>query len=250
MPTHDFRTQRLFVEASLAEGREVTLDKPQSHYLTNVLRMEAGAPLLLFNGRDGEWRATIARAHKTATVLALIDQARPQTPPSPITYAFAPLKSARLDYMVQKAVEMGAGRLQPVLTHHTQVTRVNVERMRANVREAAEQCGLLGLADVAQPVSLEALLIAREGNGGEADHLLMCDERAEAPALMLLQGLSPGPATLLVGPEGGFSGDERERLVVAGAVRLSLGPRILRADTAAVAGLALLQAVLGDGREG
>ncbi len=246
MPTHDFRTQRLFVEAPLAGGREMTLDKPQSHYLANVLRMEAGAPLLLFNGRDGEWRATIARAHKTATMLTLLDQSRPQTPPSVITYAFAPLKSARLDYMVQKAVEMGAGRLQPVLTHHTQVTRVNVERMRANVREAAEQCGLLRLAEVAQPLSLEAFLIGREG---AADHLLMCDERAEAPALTILQGLAPsGPATLIVGPEGGFSSDERERLMVAGAARLSLGPRILRADTAAVAGLALVQAVLGDGR--
>ena len=241
MPTHDFRTQRLHVDAALQAGREVPLDKPQSHYLVNVLRLGEGAPLLLFNGRDGEWRATIARAHKTATTLTLVDQSRPQTPPSPIAYAFAPLKSARLDYMVQKAVEMGAGRLQPVLTQNTQVTRVNVERMRANVREAAEQCGLLTLAEVSGPVSLEALLVAEPGT-----RLLVCDERAEAPALTVLQGLERGPATVLIGPEGGFTQDERERLMIAGAIRLSLGPRILRADTAGVAALALVQATLGD----
>ena len=242
MPTHDFRTQRLHVDAALQAGREVMLDKPQSHYLVNVLRLGEGAPLLLFNGRDGEWRAAVARAHKTATVLTLLDRSRPQTPLSPIAYAFAPLKSARLDYMVQKAVEMGAGRLRPVLTQNTQVTRVNVERMRANVREAAEQCGLLALAEVASPVSLEALLIAEPGM-----RLLVCDERAEAPALTVLQGLEPGPATVLIGPEGGFTQDERERLMAAGAIRLSLGPRILRADTAGVAALALIQATLGDG---
>ena len=242
MPQHDFRTQRLFVEVDLVAGRDVTLDKPQSHYLTNVLRMGEGAPLYLFNGRDGEWRASIARAHKAGTVLALIDQSRVQTPPSPIAYAFAPLKSARLDYMVQKAVEMGAGRLQPVMTQNCQVGRVNIERMRANVREAAEQCGILTLAEVAPPVSLDGFLI-----GNPDTRLLFCDERADTPALDVLQSTEAGAATVLVGPEGGFTVEERERLVQAGAVRLSLGPRILRADTAGVAALALVQAVLGDG---
>ena len=246
MPTYDFRTQRLHVEASLGPEREVTLDKAQSHYVCNVLRMEAGAPLFLFNGREGEWRAAIARPYKSATTIGVIDQARAQTPPSPIAYAFAPLKSARLDYMVQKAVEMGAGRLQPVITQHTQVGRVNVERMRSNVREAAEQCGILTLADVDVPVSLDAFLI--EAQADEAMRLLFCDERAEAPALEVLRGMEPGPATVLVGPEGGFSGEERERIVAAGAIALSLGPRILRADTAAVAGLGLVQATIGDAK--
>ncbi len=156
MPQLDFRSPRLFVDAALAAGETVALERSQSNYLGNVLRLAAGETILVFNGRDGEWQASIA-GRKRPDSLTIVAQTRPQDHLPDLAYVFAPLKHARLDYMVQKAVEMGASSLQPVLTRFTQVARVNGERMRANVIEAAEQCGILSIAAVAEPVIARSL---------------------------------------------------------------------------------------------
>jgi 16S rRNA (uracil1498-N3)-methyltransferase len=245
MPQHDFRKPRLFVEAALAAGETIPLAREQSNYLGNVLRLSAGETILAFNGRDGEWQASIA-GRKRADSLEIMDQTRPQDRLPDLAYVFAPLKHARLDYMVQKAVEMGASSLQPVLTRFTQVSRVNSERMRANVIEAAEQCGILSIATVADPIPLDRYLSQRE----TARLLVFCDEAADvrSPLQALQGGLSTtNGIDVLIGPEGGFAEEERAILLRQPAtLRLSLGPRILRADTAGVAALALVQAALGD----
>ncbi|MGA2892370.1 MAG: 16S rRNA (uracil(1498)-N(3))-methyltransferase [Xanthobacteraceae bacterium] len=244
MTGYDFRSPRLYVSAPLRDGAAITLDRGQGHYLTTVLRLKEGHRVLVFNGRDGEWSASIA-LDKRAVVLRLGIRTRMQTAAADLHYVFAPLKTARLDYMVQKAVEMGASRLQPVLTRHGQVARVNLERMRANAIEAAEQCGILVLPEIAEPIALTALIAKRE----PGRYLVFCDEDAEiADPVAALGPVAPHvPLAVLVGPEGGFAADERALLLDApDVVRLSLGPRILRADTAAVAVLALVQAVRGD----
>jgi 16S rRNA (uracil1498-N3)-methyltransferase len=244
MPDFDFRAPRLYVDAALAPGEQIALAREQSNYLGNVLRLSQGDTILVFNGRDGEWQATIS-GRKRPDQLAIVAQTRAQDRLPDLAYVFAPLKHARLDYMVQKAVEMGASRLQPVLTRFTQVSRVNVERMRANVIEAAEQCGILSLAAVDEPAPLERFLAQRS-----AERLLVfCDEAAElSDPLEALKGeTGTRGVDVLIGPEGGFSDDERALLArKARTLRISLGPRILRADTAGVAALALVQAALGD----
>jgi 16S rRNA (uracil1498-N3)-methyltransferase len=245
MPQPDFRSPRLFVDAALAAGETVALEPNQSNYLGNVLRLSAGGTILVFNGRDGEWQASIA-GRKRPDSLNIVEKTRPQDRLPDLAYVFAPLKHARLDYMVQKAVEMGASSLQPVLTRFTQVSRVNGERMRANVIEAAEQCGILSIATVTEPVTLDRYLSQRK-----AERLLVfCDEAADV--INPLQALQRGQTAsngidVLVGPEGGFAEEERAILLrQPNILRLSLGPRVLRADTAAVAALALVQAALGD----
>jgi len=245
MPCYDFRTTRLYSDAPLAGGAVVALDRSQSHYLRRVLRLKDGQEILVFNGRDGEWRATLEGGTLKAA-LRLADRTRPQTAAGDLHYLFAPLKSARLDYMVQKAVEMGVSQLRPVLTQHAQIARVNLERMRANAIEAAEQCGILWLPDIEPPVPFARLLAERD----PARRLVFCDEDAEQTnPVAALAGLAPSPLAVLIGPEGGFADDERAALLkLPNVVRLSLGPRILRADTAAVAALALVQAVIGDWR--
>src|SRR5215831_4104708 len=249
MPKLDFRAPRLFIDAPLRGGDTVALTRDQSNYLGNVLRLLAGDRILVFNGRDGEWEASIA-GRKRPDQLGILAQTRPQDRLNDLVYLFAPLKHARLDYMVQKAVEMGASHLQPVLTRHTQVTRVNLDRMRANAVEAAEQCGILTLPEIAAPVSLEDMLAKRK-----AERLLVfCDEEAEVKdPIAALAAARPqagaAPLAVLIGPEGGFTEDERSALLRApNVIRLALGPRILRADTAAVAALTLVGAVLGDWR--
>jgi 16S rRNA (uracil1498-N3)-methyltransferase len=211
-----------------------------------VLRLKPGAGVLVFNGRDGEWSAALD-GRKRDVALRLEAKVREQTKPSDLHYLFAPLKSARLDYMVQKAVEMGVSRLQPVLTRHGQVARINLERMRANAIEAAEQCGILSIPEIAEPADLTQLLAARD----PARTIVFCDEDAEvANPLAALSGVPlHSPLAVLVGPEGGFAEDERAALLkLPNMVRIALGPRILRADTAAVAALAIVQAVVGDWR--
>lgn len=244
MPEFDFNAPRLFVDAPLKAGQTVALERNQSNYLGNVLRLAAGDTILVFNGRDGEWQAQIA-GRKRPDALVVVTSVRPQDRLPDIAYVFAPLKHARLDYMVQKAVEMGASRLLPVLTRHTQVSRVNTERMRANVVEAAEQCGILSLAEVAEPVPLDRYL----GQRGPSRLLVFCDEATETanPAQALKQGSATDGIDILIGPEGGFAEEERALLLRQPRIlRLSLGPRILRADTAGVAALALVQTALGD----
>jgi 16S rRNA (uracil1498-N3)-methyltransferase len=244
----DFRAPRLFVDAPLGAGETVALEPNQANYLGNVLRLSSGDSILVFNGRDGEWRASIS-GRKRPEIIGIVEQTRLQDHLPDLAYVFAPLKHARLDYMVQKAVEMGAASLQPVLTRFTQVSRVNGERMRANVIEAAEQCGILSLASVADPVKLESYLARRE-----APRLLVfCDEAADvADPLQALRNEKAAASGIdvLIGPEGGFAEEERAILLRQPRIlRLSLGPRVLRADTAAVAALALVQGALGDWTE-
>src|ERR1700744_307951 len=248
MPSHDFRKPRLFVDTALESDTTVTLERDQSNYLGNVLRLAAGDSILVFNGRDGEWLAAIG-GRKRPDSLEVTTQTRPQDHLPDLAYVFAPLKHARLDYVVQKAVEMGASRLQPLLTRFTQVARVNTERMRANVIEAAEQCGILGIAEVAEPVALDRFL----GNRKAERLLVFCDEATDvATPLQLLSGRKAAAGIdVLIGPEGGFAGEERALLLRQPHIlRLSLGPRILRDDTAGVAALALVQAALGDWTSG
>jgi 16S rRNA (uracil1498-N3)-methyltransferase len=267
MARYDFRSPRLFVAPALRSGATVPLDAAQGHYLTGVLRLQAGDPVLVFNGRDGEWQGRLAGAGKR-TELGIDHQVRPQSPPGDLHYLFSPLKRARLDYMVQKAVEMGVSRLQPVMTRRTQAERVNLDRMHANAIEAAEQCGILGIPEIVAPAALERAVAALE----PVRHLVFCDEDVPAadPVAALArdleqgggglgssvrgksgQGGAPGlPLAVLIGPEGGF--DEEERAFLRQrphTSRIALGPRILRADTAAVAALAIVQAVAGDWRE-
>lgn len=249
MPAYDFKSPRLYLDAALAAGCVAPLDPAQAHYLQHVLRLNVGAEVLAFNGRDGEWRARLAAPARRTLALEMVAQTRPQTAPGDLAYLFAPLKHARLDYMVQKAVEMGASRLCPVLTRYTQVTRLNGERLRANAIEAAEQCGVLSIPEIAAPAALADALKAL----APERLLVFCDEAAEVadPVAALRPHAGPHgrhpPLAVLIGPEGGFAPEEREALRARPhSVRLALGPRILRADTAAVAALALVQGVLGD----
>lgn len=255
MARYTFKMQRLFIgnplegenHHLLESGTELTLDKNQSNYLVNVLRMKAGDKLLVFNGRDGEWLAHLVNTSKKATVLAMEEQLRVQPLPAMLDYCFAPLKHVRLDYMVQKAVEMGAGRLRPVITAYTQVSRLNIERMRANVVEAAEQCGILSVPEVLEPVKLGELLEAWPRQETERA-LIFCDESDEGDdPITLLRHIKSDKLAVLIGPEGGFSNEERHLLKATDYVTaIPLGPRILRADTAGVAVLAVVQATLGD----
>jgi 16S rRNA (uracil1498-N3)-methyltransferase len=246
MAIHDVTSQRLFVDAVLAAGTEVACTSDQANYLRNVMRMGTGTSVLIFNGRDGEWRATLDASGKRTANLRVAEQTRAQTDGPDIDYLFAPLKRARLDYMVQKATEMGVARLRPVLTRHTIAERVNIERMRANTIEAAEQCGVLRVPEVRDPQKLEHVLA--QWDAGRT--LIFCDEATnEKNPITQLKEQALGPIAVLIGPEGGFSAEERASLRSRSfVVPLSLGPRIMRADTAAVAALAIVNAVLGDWR--
>jgi 16S rRNA (uracil1498-N3)-methyltransferase len=238
------RTPRLYVSASLAAGAAVTLADDQAHYLLHVLRLGVGATFRLFNETDGEWLAQIVAARKRDLTLRCERKLREAQALPDIDYLFAPLKHARLDYLAQKATEMGAGRLRPVVTRRTVAERVNVERLRSNVIEAAEQCNLVALPRVLDPEPLDRVIAAWPKDR----HLIFCDESAQrSNPLSVLQSLDRGPLALLIGPEGGFAPEEQKLLASQSFVSaISLGPRIMRADTAAVAALALVQAVLGD----
>ena len=249
MPRYEFRMQRLFLDAAISRDTPIALDRAQANYLLNVLRLKSDDEVLVFNGRDGEWRARIAVEGRKAASLVPVGETRAQAPLPDLLYLFAPLKHARLDYMIQKAVEMGAGRLAPVLTQHTQTNRLNLERARANAVEACEQCGVLSVPEIGDPVPLEAVLAGWEENE-PGRRLIFCDEgEAGQNPLDPLQALERGQLAVLIGPEGGFSEEERARLRALPFVTpVPLGPRVLRADTAAVAALAVVQAVLGDWR--
>jgi 16S rRNA (uracil1498-N3)-methyltransferase len=237
---------RLYVDADLFAGARLLCRGEQANYLRNVLRLDAGDAVRVFNGRDGEWEARLAARGKRETLLDAVRQTRAQEREPDIDYLFAPLKRARLDYVVQKAVELGVARLRPVLTRRTVVGRVNLERMRANAVEAAEQCGRLRVPAVEEPQPLASALAAL----GPARPLVFCDETSTArDPLAALNRLRPGPIAVLIGPEGGFDAQERQLLLGHAFVTpLSLGPRLLRADTAGVAALALVNAALGDWR--
>jgi len=240
------KAPRLFVDAELAAGVEITCDAGQANYLLNVLRLKSGADVRVFNGRDGEWHAEILAARRGKCTLGAKERLREQTTAQDIDYLFAPLKKARLDYMVQKATELGVAALRPVMTAYTVPDRVNLERMRANAIEAAEQCNMLNLPDIAEPRALADVL----AEWPPERRLIFCDEAAPvASPIDALSAIPPGPLAVLIGPEGGFSPHERADLLAAAfTVPISLGPRVMRADTAAVAALAIVNAVLGDWR--
>ena len=235
---------RLFTEAPLAEGAGVIPLPDQARYLTGVMRKAAGDELLLFNGRDGEWRATIAEVSKRGCRLALVEQVRPQTMGPDLDLVVALVKRGRLETIVEKAAELGARRVRLVVTRRTNADHTRPDRLRAIATEAAEQTGRLDVPQIVEPVKLDKLL-----DGWDAGRRLMfCDEGGEAkPVLEALSG--EGPWAVLIGPEGGFDPQERERLRSAPFVTpVSLGPRILRADTAAISALTLWQSALGDWR--
>ncbi|MCJ8053010.1 16S rRNA (uracil(1498)-N(3))-methyltransferase [Shinella curvata] len=240
----NYRMQRLFVGGALAAGQAFEASKDHFHYLTNVLRMGDGDAVLLFNGRDGEWHATLSLPTRKRLLLTPTEQTRPQPAPSDLHYLFAPLKVGRLDYLVQKAVEMGAGVLQPVMTQHVQGKITSIERLEANATEAAEQCGILAIPTVAAPRKLDDLL----ADWPHERRIIFCDEgHGSQNPLPVLQGIKERKLALLVGPEGGFSDEERTLLRNLDFVTpIPLGPRILRADTAAVAAMAVIQAAIGD----
>ena len=245
MPVHDFRSQRLFVDIALDSDIVHECSKDQANYLRNVLRLNDGDQVLVFNGTDGEWLTRLEVSGKRRCALVVVEQVRAQESGPDLDYLFAPLKRARLDYMVQKATELGVSSLRPVMTQHTIAERVNTTRMRSNVVEAAEQCGILRLPVVHEPSKLASVI---EG-WPEERYLLFADEAAEVGSpLSAFDGLERGaPMAVIVGPEGGFS--EAERSLIRARPRsrtVSLGPRIMRADTAAVALLALVNAVVGD----
>lgn len=237
---------RLFVEADLGFDDAVALSRDQAHYLFTVMRRGVGDALLVFNGRDGEWRAEVAEAGRRAGALRCVAQIRPQVEAPDLWLLFAPLKKMRTDLVAEKASEMGCRRLVPVFTRHTNAERIKAERLRAHAIEAAEQCGLVAVPEVAEPTTLERILATWPSER----RLLFCDESGDGlPVAGRLAEVGPGPWAVLIGPEGGFAPDEAARLrALPFAHAVSLGPRILRADTAAVAALAVFHSVLGDWR--
>ena len=233
---------RLYVDPPLSAGIAVGLDAAQANYLGNVLRLAEGNEVLLFDGVGGEWLGRIAEVGKKRMILAVVAATRGQESVPDVTLAFAPIKKGRIEFLVEKAVELGVARLEPVITRRTIVAKVNLERMRSHIVEAAEQCGRTALASIAEPVKLEAWLKARD----PARRLYFADETGGETAVAAFQ---PGPATILTGPEGGFTDEERAAIRAApGARAISLGPRILRAETAALAALAAYMALAGDWR--
>lgn len=240
----NYTMQRLYLDTPLSCGELVPLGKDQAHYLMTVLRLGDGAEVLVFNGSDGEFSATLRPQGKKTAALEIGTQTREQAPPSRLDFLFAPLKVGRLDYLVQKATEMGVGRITPVFTDHTQLHKVNAERLRANIIEAAEQCGNLAIPELCAAVRLEALLKSWD----PARRIIFCNEsQAGNNPSEILRAITERDLALLVGPEGGFSQRERAMLTALPFVTaIPLGPRILRADTAAVAALTAVQMTIGD----
>ncbi|MBM3544296.1 MAG: 16S rRNA (uracil(1498)-N(3))-methyltransferase [Alphaproteobacteria bacterium] len=240
------KLHRLFVKAPLHAGAEIEIEDEQAHYLLNVLRLKQADKLLLFNGNDGEWCARLSAVSKKKAQAVLEHQMRAQEEGPDLHYLFAPLKRARLDYMAQKATEMGASVLRPVITRRTVAEKVKTSRLVANAIEAAEQCGILSVPEVREPEKLAKILETWD----PARLLIFADEAApSASPLETLSAQGPRPLALLIGPEGGFEPEERAALLAKPfVIPISLGPRVMRADTAAVAALALVNAALGDWR--
>ena len=249
MPRNHSALPRLFVDFELAAGADLSLNKDQSLYLAAVLRRNVGDEVVLFNGRDGAWLCRLTSDSKKSVTLSAVENIAPQTPKSDFWYGFAPLKSERLDYVVQKAVEMGAGTIQPVMTQFTQVHRLKTDRLHANAIEAAEQCEVLSVPEIAAEITLEKLLADWPSQHGTRKLIFADEGAASASPIETLTALRGEKIGLLIGPEGGFSESEREKLrALPFVVPISLGPRILRADTAAVAAMAVIQATIGDWR--
>jgi len=237
---------RLFIPSDLAAGAELALDRGQSHYLASVMRQSLGDELLLFNGRDGEWRARITAVTKRAVAVRAEALERPQAAGPDLDLVIALVKRGRLETIVEKAAELGARRVRLVVTERTNAERTRVDRLATIATEAAEQTGRLDVPAILEPVKLDKLTT----DLGSERRLLFCDEAGDArPILEAMKDQPQGPWAILIGPEGGFSPAERARLrALPCATPASLGPRILRADTAAISALTLWQAALGDWR--
>ena len=234
-------TPRLFVDADLSAGGEITLPPPASHYLTQVMRRAAGDVVRLFDDRSGEWAATVTVPHRKATAVRLMQHLGPREAVPDLWLCAAPLKRGRIDWVAEKACELGVARFVPVLTARTVIDKLNLDRLRAHMVEAAEQCGRTALPALAEPVALGALLAAWQPERA----LIFADETGGALLAATLAGV-PAPAAILIGPEGGFTPDERAAVrALPQTDAVSLGPRILRADTAAVAAVAVWQAMAG-----
>jgi len=231
---------RLFVATPLSAGAQVGLDAAQANYLGNVLRLKSGDDVLLFDGASGEWLARIAEVGKKRMTLVVAEHVRPPEIIPDLWLAFAPVKRARIDWLVEKATELGIAHLIPVTTHRTIVDRLNLDRLRAHIIEAAEQCGRTQLPTLAEPTSLGAFVKSNQRA------LYFADETGGEPAAA---AFATGAATILIGPEGGFTQEERAAIRAApAATAFSLGPRILRAETAALAAIAAWMALRGDWR--
>lgn len=238
---------RLHVPQPLSSGAAVAPSLDQSRYLTQVMRLKAGDALLVFNGADGEWRATMAEVLKKGVILRADEQVRPQTAAPDVELLMAVVKKAPLEFAVEKATELGAARIRLVRTRRTTTEHLRLDRLDAIAIESAEQCGRLDVPPVDDPVKLDALLDRWDGSR----RLMFCDETGGPDAAATLGAQPRGPWSILIGPEGGFAPEERARLLaLPQAVPVSLGPRILRADTAAAAALTLWQSALGDWTQG
>lgn len=237
---------RLFVQDDLAAGGDIALSTDHAHYLVNVMRQAVGAPIALFNGRDGEWQALIVEASKRHCRMAVETRLRDQITTPDLELIIAVVKRSRLETIVEKAAELGAARVRLVLTARTNADRVRTDRLTAIMVEAAEQCKRLEVPAIEEPEKLDRLL----GRWDASRRLIFCDEGGEAQdALSAISALPAGPAAILIGPEGGFSPEERARLrAMPGITPVTLGPRTLRADTAAISAMTLFQAAAGDWR--
>jgi len=233
---------RLFVDQPLADASEVRIEGGQAHYLLSVMRLKPGAQVKLFDDRSGEWLAEIALAGKRDLILRIEGQLRPREAAPDLWLLAAPIKKGRIDWVAEKACELGVARLMPVITRRTIVDRLNLDRLRAHMIEAAEQCERTALPELAEPAKLEAVL----KSWPEGRTLFFADEEGGAPFLDVAK---PGPAAILIGPEGGFTPEERAAIrALPQAIGISLGPRILRADTAMAAAVSLWMAAAGDWR--
>lgn len=235
-------TPRLFIDQPLTDGMMLSLDGASANYLVNVMRVKAGDPIRLFDDRTGEWLAHVTDTGKRNATLRIEAQLRQREAVPDLWLLFAPIKKGRIDWLVEKATELGVARLQPVITQRTIVDRTNLDRLRAHVIEAAEQCDRTALPELIEPVKLASLLKAWDSGR----MLLFADETGGAPFAEIA---APVPTAILIGPEGGFTPEERERIrATPGAVGASLGPRILRAETAAASAIAAWMSLVGDWR--
>lgn len=235
-------TPRLFVDEELGDDRTLALDGAQANYLGNVMRLKTGDPVRLFDDRTGEWIAEVTESAKRSITLHITGKLRDREDVPDLWLLFAPIKKGPIDWLIEKATELGAARLQPVITHRTIVDRLNFDRLRANMIEAAEQCDRTALPELCEPVKLPSLLKGWD----ESRALLFADETGGLP---LADIAHPGPTAILIGPEGGFTPEEREMIrATRGATAISLGPRILRAETAAAAAISAWMSKAGDWR--
>lgn len=244
MTKENHKLPRLYVTDEITVDQAIPMNQEQWHYIRNVMRLVDGAKIMIFNGKDGEWLASLNYETKKRLVLMPVEQTKPQPQAAKLLYAFAPLKKGRLDYMIQKATELGVSHMQPVLTEYTDNHKIKLEKLEANAIEAAEQCTMLSIPTILKPQKFEAFI----EQYAKTHQIIFCDERAKIDSpISLIARLKNQEICVLIGPEGGFSAAERNVLLALTNIHaISLGPRIMRADTAAVAALTLVQATIGD----